>query len=158
MNSAQMPGFRPNVALLLVNSDGQLLICERHKAPGAWQFPQGGVDEGESVGEALEREVLEEIGLPPDSYEVLRSKGEYRYLFPPGVREKKKGDWEGQEQTYFLCRMHEDAPSINVDQKPKEFQDHKWIKPKNFRMKWLPEFKQEVYRAVMRDFFELEID
>lgn len=158
MNSAQMPGFRPNVALLLVDSADKLLVCERHKAAGAWQFPQGGVDSGESVEEALEREVLEEIGLPPESYEVIRSQGGYRYEFPPEVRAAKKGDWEGQEQTYFLCRLREGAPPINVDQKPKEFQDHQWIKPKKFRLKWLPEFKQAVYRDVMRDFFEVEID
>lgn len=152
-----MPGFRPNVALLLVNSKGQLLICERCKVPGAWQFPQGGVDAGESFEEAIVREVQEEIGLPPDAYAVDRSLGGYRYVFPPDVKKGKKGDYEGQEQVYFLCRLKDDAPPINVHQKPPEFQDHRWIAPEEFRLEWLPKFKREVYRAVLQDFFEVKI-
>jgi len=153
-----MPGFRPNVALLLVDARGRLLVCERANGDGAWQFPQGGVDEGESVEEALRREVREEIGLPPEAYEIERAKGGYRYVFPPEVRKLKKKDYEGQEQTYFLCRMREGAPPIDIDQEPREFQDHQWIKPEKFRLKWLPKFKREVYRAVLREFFEVEID
>ena len=44
-----MVRYRPNVAAIIVNGDGNLLICERSNVPGAWQFPQGGVDDGESM-------------------------------------------------------------------------------------------------------------
>ena len=154
-----MPKFRPNVALILVDAEERLLVCERAGVPGAWQFPQGGVDKGESHEEALAREVEEEIGLPPDSYEVLRSQGGYRYEVPPEVwrTKKKKKKWAGQEQTYFLCRLGVDAPPVNVDQEPREFGDHRWIAPEEFSIEWLPEFKRDVYRAVMRDFFGVEL-
>ena len=61
-----MEKYRPNVAALMVNEREQLLICERFKVPGAWQFPQGGVDEGEEPDKALLREVEEEVGFLPD--------------------------------------------------------------------------------------------
>jgi len=153
-----MPKFRPNVALILTNDDDRILVCERKNVPDAWQFPQGGVGKKESHEEALAREVEEEIGLPPGSYEVLGSRGGYRYRFPPGMkRRKKKKKWAGQEQTYYLCRIRPDAPPINVHEKPREFSDHKWIEPEEFRIDWLPEFKKDVYRLVMRDFFNLAI-
>lgn len=151
-----MAEFRPNVALLLVDGEDRLLVCERLNATDSWQFPQGGVDPGESTEEALGREVEEEIGLPPASYEILESRGGYRYLFPDGVKKRIKGTKEwyaGQEQTYFLCRVLPGVPPVDVHQEAKEFQEHKWIRPEEFRLGWLPEFKREVYRAVMKDFF-----
>jgi putative (di)nucleoside polyphosphate hydrolase len=152
-----MPRFRPNVALLLLDQGGRLLVCERLKIADSWQFPQGGVDPGEDLREALLREVEEEIGLPPESYEILESRGGYRYFYPDGVKKRKKGNFDGQEQTYFLCRLGPDAPPIDLDAQIREFRDFKWIEPGEFSAAWLPEFKLDVYRAVMRDFFAVEI-
>ena len=55
--------YRPNVALILQRADGRILIGERLDVAGAWQFPQGGVDAGESADEALAREMGEELSL-----------------------------------------------------------------------------------------------
>jgi putative (di)nucleoside polyphosphate hydrolase len=154
-----MVQFRPNVAALMVRSEGQLLICERLKFRGAWQFPQGGVDPGETLVEALWREVREEVGLEPKHYEILGQRSGYRYLYPEESRSKKvrKHGSHGQEQTYFLCRLQSGAPPINLDQKPREFRAYRWIQPEEFDLDWLPQFKREVYRQVMFDFFELTL-
>jgi putative (di)nucleoside polyphosphate hydrolase len=151
--------YRANVAALLVKPEGQLLICERSTFRGAWQFPQGGVDAGETLLEALGREVREEVGLEPQHYEVLDQRSGYRYLYPEEVRHKKirKHGSHGQEQTYFLCRLKPGAPPVNVHQKQREFRAYRWIEPDEFDLDWLPEFKREVYRQVMRDFFEIEL-
>lgn len=151
--------YRPNVAALMVNPDGALLICERANIPCAWQFPQGGVDAGESPEEALHREVREEIGLNPAHYDVIDRRSGYRYLYPPDVRGRKlrKHGNHGQEQTYFLCRVHPEAPPVNVDQKPREFRAFRWIPPGEFDLDWLPPFKRDVYRQVMRDFFSVRL-
>jgi putative (di)nucleoside polyphosphate hydrolase len=147
--------YRQNVAALMINENGGLLICERTTIPGAWQFPQGGVDDGEDLEEALFREVREEIGLNKEQYEILRSKEGYRYLYPPDVRAKKikKHGNHGQEQTYFLCQLKPGAQEINVRQCPQEFSAYRWIEPGEFDLDWLPRFKHEVYRDVMKDFF-----
>ncbi len=150
-----MGNYRPNVAALMVNEEGLLLVCERLKNPGAWQFPQGGVDAGEEFDLAVQREIEEEIGLKAGHYEVEKSTGGYRYDFPKGA--EKRG-FVGQEQTYYLCRVKGDAPELNLMQEPREFSQAKWIEPREFELGWLPDFKVKVYREVMRDFFEVELD
>ena len=154
-----MVRYRPNVAALVVNSVGNLLICERWTIPGAWQFPQGGVDEGETAEAALFREVREEVGLEARHYVVVARREGYRYLYPEDARGKKlrKHGSHGQEQTYFLCHLKSDAPPVNVKQKQREFRAHRWIPPMEFDLDWLPPFKRDIYREVMRDFFQIEL-
>lgn len=159
MLASAMVSYRPNVAALMVNPLGSLLICERYGMPGAWQFPQGGVDHGESLREALFREVREEIGLLPEDYEIESFRGGYRYLYPEEIRQRKirKHGGHGQEQTYFLCKVKTTAPPINVCQKPPEFQAFRWILPREFDLDWVPDFKRAVYREVMLDFFQVSL-
>jgi len=139
----------------MINDDGNLLICERSTIPGAWQFPQGGVDNGETMEEGLFREVSEEIGLLPEYYEVLERRDGYRYLYPPDVRPRKikKHGHHGQDQTYFLCKLKPGAPPINVHQSQPEFSSYRWIHPEEFDLDWVPGFKRDIYKAVMKDFF-----
>jgi putative (di)nucleoside polyphosphate hydrolase len=58
-------GFRANVGIILANDDDKLMLGGRAGAKG-WQFPQGGVLEGEEPEQAMFRELHEEIGLEPD--------------------------------------------------------------------------------------------
>ena len=154
-----MVRFRPNVAALMLKPEGQLLVCERWTIPGAWQFPQGGVDDGETLEEALFREVREEVGLLPHHYELIGYRTGYRYLYPEAVRLKKmrKHGCHGQEQTYYHCLLKPGAPEVNVNQKPREFGAYRWILPEEFDLEWLPEFKRDVYRQVMMDFFGISL-
>ncbi len=147
--------YRPNIAAILQDPQGRILVAERIGIRDAWQFPQGGQDEGEEPISALHREVREELGLPPDRYQPVRCRTGYRYEFPPEHR--RKGFWDGQEQTYFLCRFHGSDRDIDLDQPLPEFSAYQWIQPVDFQLSWLPAFKRPVYRQVFEDFFGIQL-
>jgi 8-oxo-dGTP diphosphatase len=55
---------------VLIGSDGQFLLAERPPGKpyaGYWEFPGGKVEQGESVAQALRRELHEELGLDIDA-------------------------------------------------------------------------------------------
>ena len=65
--------IRPGVAAILYNTEGQILL-QRRSDNGLWGLPGGSVEIGESVRDAIIREVREETGLKA---EVLRLIGVY---------------------------------------------------------------------------------
>jgi putative (di)nucleoside polyphosphate hydrolase len=146
------PRYRSNVAAIIQAADQTILIGERYDVRGAWQFPQGGVKKSESGLEALFRELREEVSLKPSHYRVIDSKGPYRYLFQDG---RKKEGFDGQEQFYFLVQLTASTSYVQIDTDDPEFSRIRWIEPRDFRIEWVPEFKQEVYRQVFSDFFEI---
>jgi putative (di)nucleoside polyphosphate hydrolase len=146
--------YRLNVAAILRNAAGKLLIGERVDRDGAWQFPQGGVDEGETLEEALSRELREEISVEPSSYTIVSSKGPYFYLFGDGKTVKGH---HGKEQHYFLADFTGDPGEIDVNTEHPEFRGVHWVAPAEFEIDWLPKMKREVYREVFKDFFSIRI-
>ncbi len=121
--------YRLNVAAILRNSAGKILIGERIDRAGAWQFPQGGVDNGETLAQALTRELWEEISLEPDAYRIVTSKGPYFYLF--GNHKVVKG-FHGKEQHYFLADFIGDPGVIKVETEHPEFRATRWVVPWGF--------------------------
>ena len=54
------------VGAVLINREHEILACQRSAGQvmgGHWEFPGGKIDAGESAIEALERELLEELGI-----------------------------------------------------------------------------------------------
>lgn len=145
--------YRPNVAAVVTDESGALLVCERADRAGAWQFPQGGIDPGETPEEALGRELAEELSLQPGDYEAGRCYGPYRYLFENG---RTKEGYAGQEQRYFAVRLTAPRGRIRLDTAHREFQAARWIAPRDFELGWLPEMKKPVYQAVLREIFGVD--
>jgi len=54
-----------SVVAVIVDSDGQVLLTKRNVNPfkGEWVMPGGKIDLGEPIIAALQREVMEEVGL-----------------------------------------------------------------------------------------------
>jgi len=65
-------GFRANVGIVLTRGSGEVFLGGRVGGRG-WQFPQGGVNRGEQVEDALYRELREEIGLERQDTARLRN-------------------------------------------------------------------------------------
>ena len=154
VNDSSDHRYRPNVAAVVLNAAGQILLGERMRWRDSWQFPQGGLDGDESPEEGLRRELREEISLEPADYVVEARCGPYRYLFPAGWT--KKG-YDGQEQHYFRLRLLASESKVNVHTAHPEFRAARWIDPAKYSLAWLPEMKHAVYREVFREFFGLEI-
>ena len=81
-----MTKFRPNVAAVILNQRGDKILMF-HRVDGrrkSWQFPQGGVDAGETEEQAILRELNEEIGT--NDVKILKqSSKRTRYQFPKDV-------------------------------------------------------------------------
>ena len=74
--------YRPNVAIIIVNKAGKVLWGKRKDGYG-WQFPQGGLDNGESTVEAIYRETKEEVGLDKEDIRIVNeSEGWFKYKVP----------------------------------------------------------------------------
>ncbi len=145
--------FRLNVAGILRDVHGRILICERLGRKGSWQFPQGGVDPGESLQGALHRELYEEIGVGPEQIEVRNQAGPYRYEFD-GLLVK---GFHGKDQHFFLVHYHGDENAICLDMPNPEFQAFRWILPESFDLLWLPPMKRPMYQQAFADLLWIDL-
>jgi len=74
--------LRP-VSAVIVKKQDEYLIVRKPRDEHAWQFPQGGVDIGESLLQAAERELKEECGEDLQVKFLGKNyKNIYKYLFP----------------------------------------------------------------------------
>ena len=140
-------GYRPNVGIIIANLRNQVFWGKRvHQH--AWQFPQGGIQHGETPENAMFRELGEEIGLRPEHVRILgRTRQWLRYEVPAQwIRRDWRGAYRGQKQIWYLLRL----TGRNCDVKLRasghpEFDAWRWHEY------WVPleaviDFKREVYR------------
>lgn len=136
--------------MVIQNRRGQVLWARRVGGHDAWQFPQGGIDPGETPEQALYRELREEVGLPPEAVEVMaRSRDWLRYRVPAALRHSASG-FLGQKQLWFLLRLLAADDAVCVRGKHAEFDAWRWVSY------WYPlakvvDFKRPVYRLALRE-------
>ena len=77
-----------------------------------WEFPNGGVEAGETDAVAAERELREEAGMRESDYRVLGGfREEERYVFTQGKGEART--LIVKRVVYFLAESHTDAVTIS---------------------------------------------
>lgn len=94
--------YRVGVVCVIINDQEQVLVGRR-KGTNSWQFPQGGVDKGETLDRALLREVLEEVGSDKISIDRRGEKG-VCYDFPKDLSANIARSYKGQCLYWFLCK------------------------------------------------------
>lgn len=123
-------GYRANVGVILRRHDDLILLCERLRPADTWQFPQGGIDEGESAEEAMWRELTEELGLehPQEVCSIVAEGPATTYDFAPDYDAPIAKKYRGQRQTLFLVDFHGTDSDFRLDwyHKP-EFCDFRWV-------------------------------
>ena len=147
-------GFRANVGIILCHADGRLFWARRVGGRAGWQFPQGGLQPGETPEQALYRELAEEVGLGPERVQVLAaSRGWLSYRLPPRYqRQDSEPRCIGQKQRWFLLRSVDPEPPVRLDASPTpEFDQWRWVDY------WHPLdevifFKRGVYRQALTEF------
>ncbi len=149
-------GFRPNVGMVIVNRNSQVLWARRIRQ-NSWQFPQGGIKEDETEEEAMYRELYEEMGLnDKDLYIMQTSQRHYRYRVPKRMQvSRTNSEYLGQKQRWFLLALNdEETEDLNVRFnwcKRPEFDGWRWVSY------WYPirnvvPFKRDVYRKILTEF------
>lgn len=146
-------GYRLNVGMVISNQQGQLFWGCRADCDDTWQFPQGGIHEGEDVLAAMYRELEEEVGLLPQHVTVIASTREWLiYDFPPSIQKQLNPAVRGQRQRWFLLRLDAADTCINVTKSgAAEFSQWRWVSY------WQPLeeivfFKRDVYQALLKEF------
>ena len=144
-------GFRPNVGIIICNKLGQLFWAKRVKQD-AWQFPQGGIKEAETIEEALFRELSEEVGLCKDDVRISQTSEWLKYRLPkPYIRQRKGRTCIGQKQKWFLLGLQSEEGRVDLESTLQpEFDDWCWV---NY---WYPvnqviDFKRGVYRRALME-------
>ena len=121
--------YRPNAAVIVIDENRRVLLCHRAKNPEynvmhPLQTVQGGIDSGESPLQGAERELMEELGIKKDDFEIIdEMKDVYCYNYDPEYQEK----WNslGQEQHFFLARIKSDT-EFHLDAHHREFESVRW--------------------------------
>ena len=147
--------YRACVGIALFNHDNKVFVGERLDNPGAWQLPQGGIDEGETVEQAFFREMLEEIGT--DKADILKIHDEaLRYDLPPHLLGKLWGGrYAGQEQTWVAARFTGSDDDINIYYyRYPEFKAWQWVTLNEIFDLVVP-FKRDTYRQVIEAFKDI---
>ena len=148
MNKKKLP-MRIGVGVILLNAEDKVFVGKRKDNPiDKWQMPQGGVDPGESLIEAMKRELLEETGII--NIKILK---ELSYWLEYELPEELigiiwKGKYRGQKQRWFIVRFLGTDKEVNVKTKFPEFIEWKWL-----NIDELPnvivDFKKDIYRKLL---------
>ncbi len=145
-------GFRPNVGIILLNQKNQVFWGKRIRTH-SWQFPQGGIDRGESPEQAMFRELHEEVGLHADHVRIVaRTRDWLRYEVPDRfIRRDARGHYKGQKQIWYLLQLVANDWDLNLRATSHpEFDAWRW------NDYWVPldvvvEFKRGVYEMALTE-------
>ena len=150
-------GYRPNVGIVLLNARNEVFWGKR-VGQHSWQFPQGGIQHGESPEQAMYRELQEEVGLLPEHVQIIgRTRDWLRYDVPEEYLRRQhatrvhRAAYRGQKQIWFLLRLVglDSDIQLRASEHP-EFDAWRWV-PFWIQLDGVIDFKREVYQLALSE-------
>ena len=156
MNGHKVLPLRLGVGVIVLNDKNKVFVGKRKDNPvDKWQMPQGGVNEGEKLIDAMKRELEEETGIR--NIKILKEiDGWSEYELPKNLLGKIwKGKYRGQKQKWFIVKFIGSDSEINLNTRHPEFIEWKWI-DYNLLTDVIVDFKKDVYKKLkieLKNFF-----
>lgn len=141
--------LRTGVGVIVINKDNKVFVGKRKDNPvDKWQMPQGGVDKGEELVDAMRRELKEETSIK--NIEIIKEiDGWLDYELPKNLLGKIwKGRYRGQKQKWFIVKFLGEESEINITTKRPEFIEWKWVE-RNQLPNIIVDFKKNVYEKLV---------
>lgn len=152
-NIIDAAGYRAGVAMIIINSKKQVLWAKRI-GQDAWQFPQGGMCQGETPLQAMYRELNEELGLHKQDVKIItETKRWLKYKLPEHlIRHYSKPICYGQKQRWYLLKLRGKDARVSFDASDSPEFD-RWV----WADYWHPlteviDFKRDVYEHALKAF------
>lgn len=130
----------PTVGALIFNAQGQLFLMRSHKWRGQWVIPGGHIEMGETMEQALRREIREETGLEIRDIEFI--------CFQEFIHDDRF--WRRRHFIFFDYTCRTDSTEVVLND---EAQEYVWVDLD--RAKELP---VECYTAVAIDEYLMRKD
>ena len=128
------------VGAIIVNDDGYIFLARRGPSAknerGLWEFPGGSVEFGETLSQALQREMLEEYGIEIIVGELVDV---VDHILP-----QEKQHWVSPT---YICKIQSGVPQI---QEPKKCVDIQW-----FDVNQAPNELTQITRINLEHYIEL---
>jgi putative (di)nucleoside polyphosphate hydrolase len=148
MKQNELP-LRLGVGIIVLNKENKVFVGKRRDNPiNKWQMPQGGVDRGENLINAMKRELKEETSIR--SIEILKElEGWTEYELPNYLLGKIwRGKYRGQKQKWFIVRFLGKDEEINLKTTHPEFIEWQWLDIENLPSV-IVHFKKKVYEKLL---------
>ena len=148
MTSKKLP-LRLGVGAVVLNKKNQVFVGKRKDNPiDKWQMPQGGVNTGENLIDAMKRELHEETSI--QNIKILNEiDGWFEYELPKNLLGKIwKGRYRGQKQKWFVVKFLGNDGEINLQTDKPEFIEWRWLDIENLP-NVIVDFKRKVYERLL---------